>query len=225
MPRNNNNFWLASWVVNFDKNHQSPAPPNPCPTIAFNTVAKADYKCNVENAMQLQFANHAWLTILTINLFFVNTSPQISASATALGATAQNITNAIISFIGSSSVTTNIKTALDNHIGLAATYLTVLKTDGTGTTADDAANAFTAQAVELATAFSALDCSLTYDGMYAMWLLHDEAVLNIANLVYSGVQGTTSDFTAAITDAIEYFSENTDMALEIAGGIATHHYR
>ena len=231
MPRNNNNFWLASWIANFDKNHQPPAPPNPCPTIAFNTVAKAEYKSEAESAIQLQFANHAWLTSMTLNLIFVNTQPQISASAAKLAETAQKITDAIRVFYipANATVTDNVQTALTNHISTASAYAGAVKQYGLSSSeASTAQTNFTNQATELATALTALDCSVDYAHMLEHWQTHNQCVIDIVALVYNGVDDPVTypnNFNLAMDTILEYVTENDHMAMQIADAVATHHYR
>ena len=217
MPKSVNNLVMANWIANFNnRNPKPPIPPDPCKPCSCNTASTVECKCNIENILQLQFANHAWLTILTINLFFTSpttNSGQINASATALGATPANITNAIQPFTDASNCPP-ILAALNSHVALAGQFINALK-NGSATDASNAQVNFYNEASQLATAFTALNpCMLTYDMMLSMWQYHNEYVINIAYAVYGG------NYTTDITESLEYFYENDKMAIEIADAVA-----
>ena len=214
MPKTNNNFMMANWIANFNNRNPTPQiPPDPCAHhCTCNTASTVECKCNIEDTLQLQFSNHAWLTILTINLFFPNVSvDQLTASKTALGLTPLKITDAIRPFTDASNCPP-IFDALSMHIALAGPFLNAVKT---GVDVEAKQAAFYDQATQLASAFSALNpCILTYEMMLSMWQFHNQCVIDIANSINS------NDYNQGMVYSQQYFYENYEMSNEIAHGIA-----
>ena len=208
MGKTNSVGWMDGWIANFDRRHPVPVPP--CKRCRCNTVSVANCTCELENAVQVPFGEHAMYTFSTINAFFLN-SANLGAMSSSLGATPYSITSCIQQYT-TIDCSASILPALLNHISLAGAYLNALKTN---TDVSGCESRFMDQASELATAFSNLNpCVLSYDEMLAMWQTHDQCVIDIANAVYAGQYATAND------ENNYYYRDNAHMAIMIADGLA-----